>query len=56
MSEPQFEIEMNEDTFIQLKKIYSKNNWMIIKPGGRARKVMRRIINFFESEAELIQF
>ena len=54
-SEPQFEIEMNEDIFFQLKKIYTKNDFNDYKTEEEeVSKVIRCIINFFEDEPQLI--
>ncbi|PPR26530.1 MAG: hypothetical protein CFH34_00920 [Alphaproteobacteria bacterium MarineAlpha9_Bin4] len=56
-SEPQFEIEMNKDTFIQLKKIYTENDFDNYKTEEEeVGKVIRCIINFFEDEPDLITF
>ena len=55
-SEPQFEIEMNEDIFFQLKKIYTENDFDDYKTEEEeVGKVIRCIINFFEDEPELIK-
>ena len=54
-SEPQFEIEMNEDIFIQLKKIYTEHDFDDYKTEEEeVGKVIRCIINFFEDEPQLI--
>ena len=56
-SEPQFEIEMSEDIFIQLKKIYTENDFDDYKTEEEEiGKVIRCIINFFEDEPDLITF
>ena len=56
-SEPQFEIEMNEDIFIQLKKIFAENEFNDYKTEEEeVGKVIRCIINFFEDEPDLITF
>jgi hypothetical protein len=56
-SEPQFEIEMHEDIFIQLKKIYTENDFDDYKTEEEeVGKVIRCIINFFDDEPELITF
>ena len=56
-SEAKFEIEINEDTFIQLKKIYTENNFDNYKTEEEeVGKVIRCIINFFEDEPDLIKF
>ena len=54
-AEPQFEIQMNEDTFIQLKKIYTENEFDDYKTEEEeVSKVIRCIINFFEDQPDLI--
>ena len=54
-SEPQFEIQMNEDIFIQLKKIYTENEFDDYKTEEEeVSKVIRCIINFFEDQPDLI--
>ena len=54
-SEPQFDIELDENTFMQLKKIYINNNFDDYKTEEeRISKVIRCIINFFEDEPKLI--
>jgi len=54
-SEPQFEAEMNEDTFIELKKIYKDNEFDDYKTEEEeVSKVIRCIINYFEDESNLI--
>ncbi|MAH88457.1 MAG: hypothetical protein CMJ06_00155 [Pelagibacterales bacterium] len=54
-SEPQFEIEINEDIFVKLKKIFSENDFDDYKTEEEeVSKVIRCIINFFEEEPELI--
>ena len=56
-SEPKFEVEMNEDTFIKLKKIYLENDFDDYKTEEEeVGKVIRCIINFFEDKPELISF
>ena len=56
-SEPQFEVEMNEDIFIQLKKIYTENDFDDYKTEEEeVGKVIRCIINFFEDKPDLIKF
>ena len=56
-SEPKFEVEMNEDIFIKLKKIYSENDFDDYKTEEEeVGKVIRCIINFFEDKPELISF
>ena len=56
-SEPQFEIELNEDIFIKLKKIYTENDFDDYKTEEEEiGKVIRCIINFFEDEPDLITF
>ena len=54
-AEPQFELEMNEDIFIQLKKIFIENDFDDYKTEEEEiSKVIRCIINFFEDESDLI--
>ena len=54
-SEPQFEVQMNEDIFVQLKKIYIENDFDNYKTEEEeVGKVIRCIINFFEDESDLI--
>ena len=54
-SEPQFEINMNEDIFIKLKKIYIVNGFDDYKTEEeKVSKVVRCIINFFKDEPHLI--
>ena len=56
-AELQFEVEMNEDIFIQLKKIYKDNEFDDYKTEEEEiSKVIRCIINFFEDEPNLIIF
>ena len=56
-SEPQFEVEMNEDTFLQLKKIYTENDFDDYQTvEEEISKVIRCIINFFEEEPKLMKF
>ena len=56
-SAPQFEVEMDEDIFIQLKKIYIENDFDNYKTEEEeVGKVIRCIINFFQDETELISF
>ena len=55
-SEPQFEVELNEDIFIKLKKIYTENDFDDYKTEEEEiGKVIRCIINFFEDEPKLIK-
>ena len=54
-SEPQFEVELTEDIFIKLKKIYTENDFDDYKTEEEEiGKVIRCIINFFEDEPNLI--
>ena len=54
-SEPQFEAEMNEDTFFELKKIYKDSEFDDYKTEEEeVSKVIRCIINYFEDESNLI--
>ena len=54
-SKPQFEIDMNEDIFIQLQKIYTENGFDAYKTEEEeVSKVVRCIINFFKDEPDLI--
>ena len=54
-SEPQFEIGINVDIFIQLQKIYAENEFENYKTNEEeVSKVIRCIINFFKDEADLI--
>ena len=54
-SVPQFEVEMKEDIFMQLKKIYTENDFDDYKTEEEeVGKVIRCIINFFEDEPDLI--
>ena len=54
-SEPQFEIDMNEDMFIQLQKIYTTNGFDDYKTEEeKVSKVIRCIIDFFEDKPDLI--
>ena len=56
-SEPQFEVELNEDIFIKLKKIYTENDFEEYKTEEeKVGKVIRCIINFIEDEPELIKY
>ena len=56
-SEPQFEVELTEDIFIKLKKIYTENSFDDYKTEEEEiGKVIRCIINFFEDEPDLIKF
>lgn len=56
-SAPQFEIEINEDIFIQLKNIFTENDFDDYKTEEEeVSKVIRCIINFFEDESDLITF
>tara|TARA_E500000178_G_scaffold222485_1_gene219495 strand:+ start:444 stop:800 length:357 start_codon:yes stop_codon:yes gene_type:complete len=55
-SEPQFEVEVNEDSFMKLKKIYTENAFDEYKTEEEeVGKVIRCIINFFEDEPKLIK-
>ena len=52
---PQFEIEINEDVFIKLKQIFSKNDFEVYKTEEEEiSKVIRCIIDFFEDNPALI--
>ena len=54
-SEPQFEIDINEDIFIQLQKIYTENQFDDYKTNEeKVSKVIRCIINFFKEKNYLI--
>ena len=54
-SEPQFEIFINEDIFIQLLKIYTENEFDNYRTNEEeVSKVIRCIINFFKDETDLI--
>ena len=54
-SEPQFEIDINKDIFIQLQKIYTENEFDDYKTNEEeVSKVIRCIINFFRDETDLI--
>ena len=54
-SEPQFEIDISVDIFIQLQKIYTENDFDDYKTEEEEiGKVIRCIINFFEDEPDLI--
>ena len=56
-SEPQFEIDINKDIFIQLQKIYTENEFDNYKTNEEeVSKVIRCIINFFKDETDLIIF
>ena len=56
-SEPQFELELSEDIFIKLKKIYTENDFDDYKTEEEeVGKVIRCIINFFEDEPDLISY
>ena len=56
-SEPQFEVELTEDIFIKLKKIYTENSFDDYRTEEEEiGKVIRCIINFFEDEPDLIKF
>ena len=56
-SEPLFEIELTEDIFNKLKKIYTDNDFDDYKTEEEEiGKVIRCIINFFEDEPDLITF
>ena len=55
-SEPQFDIDINEDIFTQLKKIYIENGFDDYKTEEEeVSKVIRCIINFFKDETDLIK-
>lgn len=54
-SEPQFEIDISVDIFIQLQKIYTENEFDNYKSNEEeVSKVIRCIINFFKDETDLI--
>ena len=54
-SKPKFEIEINEDIFIQLQQIYTENKFDDYKTHEEeVSKVIRCIINFFKDETHLI--
>ena len=54
-SEPQFEIDINKDIFIQLQKIYTENQFDDYKTNEeKVSKVIRCIINFFKDKTNLI--
>jgi len=54
---PHFEIEIEKDTFKQLRKIYTRHNFDNYKTDEEeVGKVIRCIINYFEDETELIKF
>ena len=54
-SKPQFDIDMNEDTFIQLQKIYTENGFDAYKTEEEeVSKVIRCILNYFKDEPNLI--
>ena len=56
-SEPLFEIELTEDIFNKLKKIYTDNDFDDYKTEEQEiGKVIRCIINFFEDKSDLITF
>ncbi len=56
-SEPKFEIEISKDIYIQLKKIYTENDFEEYKTEEeKVGKVIRCIINFIEDEPELIKY
>ena len=56
-SEPLFEVELTEDIFNKLKKIYTDNDFDDYKTEEEEiGKVIRCIINFFEDEPDLITF
>ena len=56
-SEPLFEIELTEDIFNKLKKIYTDNDFDDYKTEEEEiGKVIRCIINFFEDKSDLITF
>ncbi len=55
-SEPKFEIEISDDIYIQLKKIYIENDFEEYKTEEeKVGKVIRCIINFIEDKPELIK-
>ena len=55
LSKPKFEIEINEDIFIQLQQIYAENEFDDYKTHEEeVSKVIRCIINFFKDEPHLI--
>ena len=48
---------MNEDTFLQLKKIYTENDFDDYQTvDEEISKVIRCIINFFEEDPKLMKF
>ena len=53
-AEPQFEIEMEDDVFNQLKKIYIENKFDKYSTEEEVGKVIRCILNFFEDEPHMI--
>ena len=54
-SEPQLEIDLNEDIFIKLQKIYTENEFDAYKTEEEeVSKVVRCIINYFTDEPDLI--
>ena len=56
-SEPLFEVELTEDIFNKLKKIYTENDFDDYKTEEEEiGKVIRCIINFFEDKSDLITF
>ena len=56
-SEPLFEVELTEDIFNKLKKIYTDNDFDDYKTEEEEiGKVIRCIINFFEDKSDLITF
>ena len=56
-SEPQFEVELTENIFIKLKKIYTENNFDDYRTEEEEiGKVIRCIINFFKDKPDLITF
>ena len=56
-AEPQFEIEINEDIFIRLNKIFTENDFDDYKTEEeKVSKVIRCIINYFEDKSDLITF
>ena len=54
-SVPQFEIDMHEDIFNQLQKIYLENEFDHYRTEEeKVSKVIRCIINFYKDESDLI--
>ena len=55
-SEAQFQVDMNEDVFVKLQKIYTENDFDDYKTKEEeVSKVIRCIINFFEDEPDLLE-